>query len=330
MTSQGHEPLYRRWLAQAYADYQEAEVLLPDLSDDPDGSGGLVALAEPGLAEARQSWRARYEVLRVTAAEQRDFALLASGSVVRRPGDTEVRGIDGALYSPARYLLGTFGVYRPVAIVVTPASTVEVVQAFRSSDERDAWLTDRIRVTPECLSGGHLSEVSRTAREERVLAWLLQHGAGHVPEASRLRPEMFRTYSRSEIFLAWRAAEAESSASGAAGPDRGLITAKLAERLRLVPAWAGSYVGWPTGQLAMAYLSRLMATQGDVELVREAAWQLADEDGEARTVTVRSHVSMPAARPQWVREPKPPAAGNVRQPGGPRSPEQAAGPAPGI
>ena len=44
-----------------------------------------------------------------------------------------------------------------------------------------------------------------------------------------------------------------------------------------------------------------MATHGDVELVREAAWQLADEDGEARTVTVHSHVSMPAARPQWVR-----------------------------
>ena len=151
------KPRYRRWLAQAYADYQETESsLLPHLSDDPDGSGGLVALAEPGLAEARQCWRDRYEVLRVTAAEQRDFALLASGSVVRRPGDTEVRGVDGALYS-ARHLLGTFGAYRPVAIVVTPASTVEVVQAFRYSDERDAWLADRTRVTPERLSGGLLT-----------------------------------------------------------------------------------------------------------------------------------------------------------------------------
>jgi hypothetical protein len=328
MTSQGHEQRYRRWLAQAYADYQETEILLPDSSDDPDGSGELAPPAEYELAEAGQSWRDRYEVLRVTAAEQRDFALLASGLVVRRPGDTEVRGIDGALYSPARYLLGTFGAYRPVVIIVAPASTVEVVQAFRSSEERDAWLADRTRVTPERLSGGHLSGVSRTAREERVLAWLLQHGAGRIPEASGLWPEMFRTYSRSEIFLAWRAAE--SAAAGAAGPDRELITVKLAERLRLVPAWAGSYVGWPVGQLATAYLRRLMATQGDVELAREAAWQLADEDGEARTVTVRSHVSMPPARPQWVREPKPSALGDVRQPGRPRLSEQTAGPVPGI
>ena len=65
--------------------------------------------------------------------------------------------------------------------------------------------------------------MSRTAREERVLAWLLQHGAGHVPEASGLRPEMFRTYSRSEIFLVWRAAEAESSASGAADQTAGSL-----------------------------------------------------------------------------------------------------------
>jgi hypothetical protein len=234
------------------------------------------------------------------------------------------------MYAPARYLLGAFGAYRPVAIVITPASTVEIVQAFKSSDERDAWLADRTRVTPEGLSGGHLSGVSRTAREERVLAWLLRHGASRIPEASGLRPEMFRTYSRSEIFLAWRADAADSAAVGAAGPDRELITAKLAERLRRVPAWAGSYVGWAAGQLAMAYLHRLMATQGEVELVREATWRLADEDGEAHTVTMRSHVSMPAARPQWVREPKPPVLGDVRQPGRPRSPGLTRGPVPGI
>lgn len=306
MTSQGSEPGYRRWLAQAYADYRETEVLPEDISDAPDGCGEMGPPAEADLAQTRQAWSARYEVLRVTAAEQRDFALLASGSVVRRPGDGEVRGIDGALYSPARYLLGTFGAYRPVAIVTTPAWTVEIVQAFRSSDERDAWLANRTRVTPERLSGGQLSEVSRTAREERVLGWLLRHGAGGVAEVSGLRTEMFRTYSRSEIFLAWRAAAAESAAAGTAGPDRGLITRKLAEQLRLVPAWAGSYVGWPVGQLAIAYLRRLMATNGAVELVREAAWQLADEDSAARTVTTRSHVNMPAARPRWAREPRPP------------------------
>lgn len=330
MTSQDSEPGYRRWLAQAYADYRKTEVLLPDPLDDPDGSGRLMAPAKPELDVLCQSGSSRYEVLRVTAAEQRDFALLASGSVVRRPGDGDVRGIDGALYAPARYLPGTFGAYRPVAIVITPASTVEIVQAFRSSDERDAWLADRTRVTPERLSGSYLSGVSRTAREERVLAWLLRHGADRVPEASGLRPEMFRTYSRSEIFLAWRATAVEPAAVGTAEPGSGPITAKLAGRLRFVPAWASSYVGWPAGQLATAYLRRLIAIQGDVELVREAAWQLADEDGEARTVTVRSHVSMPAARPQWVHEPKPPAPGGVRQPGWPRSPGLVPGPVPGI
>lgn len=71
MTSQGSYPRYRRWLAQAHADYQETEVLFPDPSDDSDDSGRLVAPARSELAELRQSWSDRSEVLRVTAAAWR-------------------------------------------------------------------------------------------------------------------------------------------------------------------------------------------------------------------------------------------------------------------
>ena len=105
-------------------------------------------------------------------------------------------GIDGASYREAKHLL-PYGDVLSVAVVVAHTSAMEVVTGFAHEGERGAWLIDRIRTRPRPagsevpllslasddrylarhipLAGCFTGPECRTAREERVLARLIQH-----------------------------------------------------------------------------------------------------------------------------------------------------------
>jgi hypothetical protein len=79
--------------------------------------------------------------------------------------------------------------------VTTLASTVEIVTGFRDEDELASWLADRQLATrlPLPMSSSLTGPDCCTAREERMLAWLLQHGDPTGEVTTSLRPQTFCT-----------------------------------------------------------------------------------------------------------------------------------------
>lgn len=285
--------------------------------DDEDGARAMdeIAAAGDALKNTDLDWLRRYDARPVTTAEHAAADLLAKG-VIWPDESPQVTGIDGAVYSSAS-LARDSGDPLAVVMAIMHTGEVEIVSGFGDAAERDAWLADRSigRAVPAdglpsgdppvAMSGAVTGPDCRTQHEERILAWLLQGGA--VDEGIRsLEPHAFSTYSRSEIYLAWRSV-ADSAGDG---PAPGEVRHELARRLLRAPAWADKAVGWPFGHHALAYFDRLAATpitRDQAEsaaggLIREAALapELVGRPGESapQTPVVRGlPVSGPEHRP---------------------------------
>lgn len=247
--------------------------------DDEDGARAMDEIAAAGdtLKNTALDWLHRYDDRPVTTAEHAAADLLAKGLIW--PDDSpQVTGLDGAVYSSAS-LARDSGAPLAVVMAVTHTGEVEIVSGFGDAVERDAWLADRSigRAAPAdglpsggphvAMSGAVTGPDCRTQHEERILAWLLQGGA--VDEGFRsLEPHAFSTYSRSEIYLAWRSVAGSASGDG---PALGEVRHELARRLLRAPAWADKAVGWPFGHHALAYFDRLAATPVTRDQVAVAA-----------------------------------------------------------
>jgi hypothetical protein len=306
--------------------YRDAAAALREFGHEAEAAGlEAIAATSTHLDQASLSWRARYEGRPMTTAEQADFELLENGSIQPyQPNKTA--GTDGAFYSAANRVEPSAAA-SPVVIVTTPAATLEIITGFRDENQQTAWLADRTApgsTGPDqpaplasCLSG----PACRTAREEQVLARLVQHGDPGGELTTRLLTWTFCTYARSETYLAWC-----TSAGDTARPETAQIRTELARRLLRAPGWAADYVGWPFGQRALAYFDRLAATPVTRDQATAAARELVREDTEA--MKLASHrTPLPWTR-QAPRRPERSAA----PPAAPRPPQlqRPSGHAPGI
>jgi hypothetical protein len=297
--------------------FRYAAAALRKLGYQADGATlDAIAGTSAELDEVSAAWRTRYDDRPLTAAEKSDLDLLGNGSIRQAEQDASI-GIDGAWYCAASLVQAT-GAANPGVVVTTLAPTVEIVTGFRDEDELASWLADRqlasglplgerhpggivpagepwmARVAP--LSSSLTGPDCRTVREERVLAWLLQHGDFDGEVTASLRPQTFWTYSRSEIYEAWRTAAADDSA-----PTVGAVRNELAMRLLRAPGWAARHVGWPFGQLAGAYFDRLAVTTVAGEQAKTAARTLVQED-TAAMILARKASHGPSAKTHAARE----------------------------
>jgi hypothetical protein len=127
--------------------------------------------------------------------------------------------------------------------------------------------------------------------EEQVLAWLLRNEGG---SGEGWRPQAFTTYSRSEIFLAWRAVSQSGRCSSG---DTRLVEAELGTRLLRAPGWAVAEIGWPRGQNTIAYLRRLVVTPVTTTMAQLAARQLVSQDRAARRSGPKPSAYRPSIAP---------------------------------
>jgi hypothetical protein len=183
-------------------------------------------------------------------------------------------GLDGAWYGAAELTAAAGMSGGPAVGVTTSAGTLEVVTGFADAGARDDWMADRAPGRTGPLAISHTGPRCRAVLEERVLAWLLCNGGG---SGEGWRPHAFTTYSRSEIFLAWRAAAGNARYRGSASTE-----AELRSRLLRAPAWAAPDIGWPYGQDAVAYLHRLAVTPVTLAQAQAAALELVRLDRPVR------------------------------------------------
>jgi hypothetical protein len=259
----------------AAASYRKAAVALRDAGHT---RAALALTAIAGTSEelraAAREWRDRYAQRRTTDAEEAARALMASGRVVPAGSGEGMDGLDGAWYGAAELTPAAGMSGGPAVVVTTHAGTLEVVTGFAEAGARDDWMADRAPGRTDSLAICHTGPWCRAVLEERVLAWLLCNGGG---SGEGWRPHAFTTYSRSEIFLAWRAASEDPPYRGS-----GSAEAELRSRLLRAPAWAAPDIGWPYGQAAVAYLHRLAATPVTLAQAQAAALELVRMDRPVR------------------------------------------------
>lgn len=265
---------------------------------DYDGARAMDAIAAAGgeLGNAGLDWRHRYDGRPVTTAEHAAADLLARGQIWPEASG-ETTGIDGALYSAAG-LVSDPGGLLPAVIAIGHAGALEIISGFAGERARDSWLADRLKGRAEAagglpddgppvpLAGTVTGPDCRARREERVLAWLLQHDGPAGEEFRRLEAHAFTTYGRSEIYLAWQ--KTAQAADGGAPPP-GEVRHELARRMLRAPAWADQAIGWPLGHHALAYHDRLAATPVTASQAESAVRALHQEEaavlGQARRIS---------------------------------------------
>jgi hypothetical protein len=259
--------------------YRQAAAALRGLGQEEEASAmDSLAEASEELEEASRAWRNRYAGRAMSAAEQEALALLASGRVLPDETDTIV-GIDGALCTPAT-LMRPDGAAGRTVIVTGNAGRSEIVTGFEDEPGLTAWLADRGRGRETAAEGLEAARpvagcvtgpVGVTRHEERLLAWLLQDESVTRTGVPALPPGVFTTHSRDEIYQAWHTA---AEAAGTA-PEAGQVRQELARRMLRAPSWAASLVGWPFGQVCLAYFDRLTTTPVTRTQGEEAARELA-------------------------------------------------------
>lgn len=298
-----------------------------------------IADTSADLDQASTEWHARFLARPATAAGRAARVLFDTGQIqlLDGPGGTQgMIGADGARYTPA-VLNGPGGESQRAVVVTSHAGTAEVVTGFGTGLDHAAWLNDRMpgpddpadgSLTPERLRAAlPLASCAdgpdcRTAREERVLAGLLQG----QPGTDGLTARSFTTCTRAEIYLAWRDAVAVVEAIPNPPPLGDAVRDELARRLLRAPGWAVPFTGGPFGDRALDYYDRLCVTDVSTARIREACTVIVAEDAEALAFA-RAPGPRHAAhyRPCPLYPPLPDAGQlNRHRPGGP-SPD---GPAP--
>jgi hypothetical protein len=265
-----------------------------------------IAGADGELLGARPSWQCRYEGRRPTAAERTAEELIRTRSVVERgkPG----HGLDGAWYTPAWYPRSG----KPAVVVTTSAMTEEVVP-FASIGDARGWLASRAPGAAGPLMTTADGPVTRTVREEEVLAWLLRSPLDTAAMTGGLAPGAWTTHLRAELAAALRFA---STTGGT--PGYGVLAEAFGRRLLRAPGWAGQDIGWPAATRAMTYLQRLAATSVTREQAHHAASSLARTDTTAPGTAPAASVTREPALLAGAASPLPQRPPGLRPgPGGP-------------
>jgi len=228
-----------------------------------------LATTDAELRAARPAWEQRYADRPETAAERDAGMQIRRGAVVER--GKAGHGVDGAWYTRALYQRS----YRPAVVVMTSALTEEVV-AFANIDDAGAWLKSRGPAATGPLATTATGPLTRTAREEEVLAFLMRQPAEMKPMSPLLSTRTWTTHLRAELFeaLQWLA-------SGGGRLGFGVVAEAFTRRLLRAPGWAAGDIGWPDASRAITYLQRLAATPVTAAQAYTAAQTLAGVDAVA-------------------------------------------------
>ena len=257
----------------ASADYRSAAALLHRDQHSLALGDVMEALADAG-AELRATvpaWHARYAARPETQLERQAAAQLRTGEV--KESGQAARGLDGAWYTRAWYPRSG----KPAVVVTSSALSEEIVNFANAADAR-SWLESRSPATVGPLRTTANGPVTRTAREEELLAFLIRDPrAGRGVITALAKPDTWTTHLRAELFAAWRWATAEGGA-----PGYGVIAAAYTRRLLRAPAAAAEDIGWPGATRAIAYLQRLAATPVTPAQASAAVTALAEADTTAR------------------------------------------------
>lgn len=234
------------------------------------------------LREAEARWLHRYDARPATAREYRELDQALDGRI--RPDEPrhQVISIDGARYLAASQARDSSGPL-PAVVALSDAGILETVSGFRGQRHKDVWLASRqygrapsddgLPLPPVPLSG----PASLSGQEEQVLAWLLR-GSGPAREtAASLDDAVFSAHIRAEIFLAWRSAAERDPA-----PSPAAVRHELSRRLLRAPDWAAASVGWPFGQIGLAYFDRLTVTPVTSDRAAAALRAITGEAAAAR------------------------------------------------
>lgn len=254
------------------ADYRHAAVILYRdrrslvLGDVMDALAGT----DGELRDAVPAWHARYAARPETLPERQAAAHLRVGDV-KESGQAS-RGLDGAWYTRAWYPRSG----KPAVVVTSSALSEEIVN-FANTDDARSWLESRSPAATGPLRTTATGPVTRTAREEELLAFFLRDPRAGTGVAALAGPATWTTHLRAELFAAWRWATAEGGA-----PGYGVIAAAYTRRLLRAPADAAPDIGWPGATRATAYLERLVATPVTQAQASAAAMELAEADTAAR------------------------------------------------
>jgi hypothetical protein len=254
------------------ADYRQAAVLLHRdrcsfaLGDVME----TLADTDAELRAAVPAWHARYAARPETQPERQAAAQLRTGDV-KESGQAS-HGLDGAWYTRAWYPRSG----KPAVVVTSSALSEEIVN-FANTEDARSWLESRSPASIGPLRTTATGPVTRTAREEELLAFILRDPQAGMGMASLAGPATWTTHLRAELFAAWRWATAEGGA-----PGYGVIAAAYTRRLLRAPAAAAEDIGWPDATRAIAYLQRLAATPVTPAQASAAATALAEADTTAR------------------------------------------------
>lgn len=248
-------------------------------SGDPTSAKAIAELSRTGaeLTKAAREWTSRYSGRPRTDREQADAEVLASGRVSRSAPAQSVMGADGARYQVATLEPGSGGRPKEIAIVTTSAQTTEIVKPFADARERDAWISDRLQGREGPISSWQTGPQCRTAREEQVLAWALQHADGANADKGGWKPSTFLTHTRSEIFIAWVAASKKTEGR----PDLAAVEDALEWQMLRAPWWGSLETGGRNGEAALSYLHRLAESKISTPQAMRAAQWLIREDRAA-------------------------------------------------
>ena len=256
----------------ASADYRSAAALLHREQHSLALGDVMEALADTGaeLRAAVPAWHARYAARPETQPERQAAAQLRAGEV--KESGQAARGLDGAWYTRAWYPRSG----KPAVVVTSSALSEEIVNFANAADAR-SWLDSRSPAMAGPLRTTANGPVTRTAREEELLAFLIRDPRAGRGVTALTKPDTWTTHLRAELFAAWRWATAEGGA-----PGYGVIAAAYTRRLLRAPADAAEDIGWPGATRAIAYLQRLAATPVTPAQASAAATALAEADTTAR------------------------------------------------
>ena len=246
-----------------------------------------IADTDAELRAATPSWTSRYARRPPTAEERRAEAQIRAREVVES-GQAE-HGVDGAWYTRAYYpRSGT------PAVVVTTSALTEIVATFANKAEAQAWLDSRTPQAAGPLRTTATGPVTRTAREEELLAFLIREPGAGVGASALAGSATWTTHLRAELFAAWRWLTAEGGA-----PGYGVIAEAFGRRLLRAPGTAAEDIGWPGATRAMVYLQRLATTPVTEAQARASAEAIAQADAAAApSPRQRPAVAISAAAPK--------------------------------
>lgn len=230
-------------------------------------NGGSLGWSEDHLFDAdvepyHRRWNARHRQWAGFAGI--DLARLPAGPV--REHGRGRRGTDGAVYTRAT-CEGLPGGPRPAVVVRVSPARAEVV-TFASRETAADWLARRLLGGDGPLPVTADGPACRAAREEEVLARLLQ-----APDDAQIRALVneaaFSSHLRAELF---RVLAPDGSGRP---PEPGQARFTFEWNMLRAPGWALPVLGWPHPHRAMRYLARLEATPVTPAQAHAAAQALA-------------------------------------------------------